>query len=409
MVSRRQVITGIVGVAAGTVAAGCTSSAGADPGARWADPGPSLGSSAANQPTVTFAPAADTANVVPGQPVVVTTDTGTLQSVTVAAGTTTLAGALDTDQRTWRSTGNLAYGKTYVITAVVADASGATAQKTASFTTLKPGSTASVTFQANALHSLNAGGTYGMGQIPIVRFSRSVSDRAAAEKAVVVQTSPAVDGKFFWLDKQTLHWRPEKYFAAGSKISIAVNLLGVNLGNNVYGAGNASTSYNIGVARLAVVDSQAHVVTVYVNGAVVRTMPCSTGKNATTTAADGHIVNYNTNSGAHVVLEKVATVHMSSASYGITDPKDPNYYSEDVALCTRISYSGEYLHSAPWNGVIGKANISHGCVNLHTPDAQWVYDTFQVGDVVEVHGTPVTLNIGNGLGDWVVPYASYGS
>ena len=410
MLSRRQVVTGVVGVAAGSAVAGCTNAAGANPAARWAEPGSSIGPTPSRPPvTVTFAPAAAATGVVPGQPVVVTADGGTLQSVTVTAGKSTLAGALDTDQRTWRSTGDLAYGQTYTITAVLADPSGTTAPQTSTFTTLKPGSTAGVTFQANALNALKNGGTYGVGQFPIIHFSRSVNDRAAAEKAVVIETSPPVEGKFFWLDKQTVHWRPEKYFASGSRISVTVKALGVNLGNNVYGAGNSSTSYTIGPSRLMIVDSQTHQATVYQDGQVIRTMPCSTGKNATTKAADGHTVNYNTNSGPHVVLEKVQTVTMSSASYGIIDPKDPNYYKEDVQLCTRISYSGEYCHAAPWNGQIGRANISHGCVNLRTADAQWVFDTFQVGDIVDVRGTPVTLSIGNGLGDWAVPWAQYGS
>src|SRR5437763_8633559 len=93
MPSRRQVITGVVGVAAGSAVAGCTSAAGANPAAHWADPGPSGGSSAAAAaPSVTFAPAADSTGVVPGQPVLVSTDGGTLQSVTVVAGHHTVAG-----------------------------------------------------------------------------------------------------------------------------------------------------------------------------------------------------------------------------------------------------------------------------------------------------------------------------
>jgi lipoprotein-anchoring transpeptidase ErfK/SrfK len=405
MLSRRQVITGAVGVAAGSVVAGCTSV----PSTRWGTPGSSVGpSSSGGSVALTFAPEADAKDVSPADPIVVTAAGGTLKSVSVTAGSTTVAGALDTDQRTWRSTGNLAYGQTYTITVSVADPSGATSQQTSTFSTLKPATTTSVAFQANALTGLKDGGTYGIGQIAIIRWSRPVADRAAAQKAVQVETTPPVDGKFFWLDKQTLHWRPEHFFASGTKVTVTVKALGVHLGNNAYGAGNASTSYTIGPARIAVVDSVTHQVTVTVDGQVVRTMPCSTGKNATTKAADGHTVNYNTNSGPHVVLNKQQTVHMTSASYGITDPNDPNYYAEDVQLCTRISYSGEFCHAAPWNHNIGRANTSHGCVNLHDVDAKWVFDTFNIGDIVDVRGTPVRLAIGNGLGDWAVPYEQYG-
>jgi lipoprotein-anchoring transpeptidase ErfK/SrfK len=101
---------------------------------------------------------------------------------------------------------------------------------------------------------------------------------------------------------------------------------------------------------------------------------------------------------------------MSSASYGLTDPGNPYYYAPEVVrLCTRISYSGEFLHAAPWNHSLGRANISHGCINLSTTDAQWVYDNFMVGDVVDVRNSPIPLPISDGLGDWTVSYDKYGT
>jgi lipoprotein-anchoring transpeptidase ErfK/SrfK len=413
MVSRRQVISGAAGVtaavAAGSVLSGC-GSGGKAPAARWAAPGTSFTPGGSAAPVaVTFTPAADTGNVAPGQQVVVSVTGGTLQSVTVTAGDKTLAGQLDTDQRAWRSTGDLAYGQTYTITAAVADPSGTTSQQTSTFTTLKPANTASVVFQANALAVLKSGGTYGIGQIPIVRFSRQVNDKAAAEQAVKISTSPSVDGKFYWLDKQTLHWRPEKYFAPGTKISVDVKLLGVNLGSNVYGAGNASTNYTIGRSHIAIVDSNTHYMQVFVDGQQVKNMPCSIGKGGYTTGADGKPIDFFTRSGPHVVLEKDPTVRMTSSSYGITNPKDPNFYDESVRLCLRISYSGEYTHLADWNiPDHGHRNTSHGCINLDPADAQWMYDNFGLGDIVEVRNTPVQLPIWDGLGDWNVPYSQYG-
>jgi len=87
---------------------------------------------------------------------------------------------------------------------------------------------------------------------------------------------------------------------------------------------------------------------------------------------------------------------------------DPNYYDEEVQLCTRISYSGEYLHSAPWNMADhGKRNSSHGCINLSPEDAQWVFDNFILGDVVEVKNSPKPLPVWDGLGDWQLSYDQY--
>src|SRR5262245_8160747 len=98
-----------------------------------------------------LAPAGDSTNGTPGNPVVVTVTGGTLQAVNVVAGGKAVAGAMDADSRTWRSTDPLGYGLTYTVTASVNDSTGTAVQKTSSFTTLKPASTASVTFQANAL------------------------------------------------------------------------------------------------------------------------------------------------------------------------------------------------------------------------------------------------------------------
>jgi len=267
-----------------------------------------------------------------------------------------------------------------------------------------------VAFQANALAVLKDGGSYGVGQIVVVRFNRPVADKAAAQKAVVVEASPKVDGRYFWLDRQTMHFRPAKYWAAGSRITVRANLLGVNLGNGVYGAGNQSISFAIGDSRIAKVDANTHRMLVYINGQQVQNFPISCGKGGTTKGSDGSTIDFFTRTGPHVVLEKDQTVHMTSASYGITNPKDPNYYAEDISLCLRISYSGEYCHAAGWNiPDHGVRNVSHGCINMNPPHAQWLYNTFTIGDVVEVTGTPVQLPVGDGIGDWNVPWGQYGS
>jgi lipoprotein-anchoring transpeptidase ErfK/SrfK len=410
MITRRKAIVGAAGVATGAALAGC---GGGDKShtTAWRPAGaPMSPSPSPSAPPVTFTvtPVADATNVSPADPVVVAVTGGTLTTVNLASGGKAVPGALDADGRTWRSTGPMAYGVTYTVTASIADATGSAVEKTSSFTTLKPTSTASAVFQANALQVLQTGGTYGVGQPAIVRFTRAVTDKAAAEKAVVVQASPPVDGKFFWLDNQTLHWRPAQYFAKGTTVTITANLLGVNLGGGVYGAADASTHYTIGRKLVAIADNNAHYTQVFIDDVMVRNMACSMGKGGYTTAADGSQIHFWTQNGVHVVLEKDQTVRMTSASYGITNKTDPNFYDEDVQLATRISYSGEYLHSAPWNMPDhGVRNSSHGCINLSPTDAQWVFDTFILGDVVEVRNSPKPLPVWDGLGDWQLSYDQY--
>jgi len=171
-----------------------------------------------------------------------------------------------------------------------------------------------------------------------------------------------------------------------------VDALGVHLGNGVYGKTNARTHFTVGRALVAISDNNTHRTRVYVDGKMVRDMACSNGKGGYTTITGGKQIHFWTQSGPHVVLSKERRHTMSSASYGLTDPANPNYYDPEVVeFCTRISYSGEFLHAAPWNHSLGRANISHGCVNLSNADAAWVYENFLVGDVVEVRNTPKDL------------------
>jgi lipoprotein-anchoring transpeptidase ErfK/SrfK len=310
---------------------------------------------------------------------------------------------------TWRSTEDLAYGKTYKVVASATDNLGAPVDKTSTFTTVKPHTTAKVTFQANLLNTLKAGHTYGVGQPVIIDFSHAVHDKKAAEKAIEITTSPSVEGKFYWASSQVVHWRPAKYWAKGTSIKVKVNVLGVNLGKGVYGAKNAATHFTIGRQLIAINDNTTHRTKVYIDGKLVRNMACSNGRGGYTTGANGRSIHFWTQAGPHVVLSKEKWHSMSSASYGLSDPSNPYYYApENVEYCTRITYSGEFLHAAPWNHSLGRANLSHGCINLGVSDAHWVFENFMIGDVVEVRHSPKHLPIYDGLGDWTVSFDKYG-
>ncbi|MCU7725439.1 Ig-like domain-containing protein [Actinoplanes sp. KI2] len=400
MIRRREVILGALGATAVAAAAGDSAPGGA--AAVSSPPPPAV------PVKLGITPATGAKAVSPGEPVVVTVDGGTLRSATVMTGNRTVRGAVQPDG-TWRSTEDLAYGTTYRVTASATDSLGATVEKTSAFTTLKPRTTAKITFRANAMNSLEAGNIYGVGQPVIVAFSRPVTDRAAAEKAIDISTSPAVEGKFYWASSQAVHWRPARYWAKGTTIKVGVNALGVDLGNGVYGARNATTHFTIGRQLIAINNTRTHRVKVYIDGTLVRDMACSNGRGGYTTGANGQSIHFWTQAGPHVVLHREKWHSMSSASYGLTDPSNPYFYApEDVEYCTRITYSGEFLHAAPWNHSLGRANLSHGCVNLGVADARWFFENCLLGDVVEVRHSPKSLPIWDGLGDWAVSFQRYG-
>jgi lipoprotein-anchoring transpeptidase ErfK/SrfK len=66
-----------------------------------------------------------------------------------------------------------------------------------------------------------------------------------------------------------------------------------------------------------------------------------------------------------------------------TDMSGPGYYLPDVPYAMYF-YKGYGLHGTYWHNNFGTP-MSHGCVNLRTSDAEWLYYWATVGTVVNVH------------------------
>lgn len=65
------------------------------------------------------------------------------------------------------------------------------------------------------------------------------------------------------------------------------------------------------------------------------------------------------------------------------DMAGPGYYLADVPY-TMYFYKGYAVHGTYWHSNFGTP-MSHGCVNLRTSDAEWVYNFSSVGTLVNVH------------------------
>jgi hypothetical protein len=61
----------------------------------------------------------------------------------------------------------------------------------------------------------------------------------------------------------------------------------------------------------------------------------------------------------------------------------PGYYLTNVPY-TMYFYKGYGLHGTYWHNNFGTP-MSHGCVNLRTSDAEWLYNWASVGTTVNVH------------------------
>ena len=105
-----------------------------------------------------------------------------------------------------------------------------------------------------------------------------------------------------------------------------------------------------------------------------------------------------TRNGVHVVSEKYADFYMSNPAAGY------NHIHERWAV--RISNNGEFIHANPASsGAQGNSNVTNGCINLSTGDAQQYFSSAVYGDPVEVTGTSIDLSYADGdLWDWAVPW-----
>jgi len=65
------------------------------------------------------------------------------------------------------------------------------------------------------------------------------------------------------------------------------------------------------------------------------------------------------------------------------DMEGAGYYLEDVPYVMYF-YEGYGLHGAPWHSNFGQ-RMSHGCVNLPIPEAEWLFNFADVGTLVNIH------------------------
>jgi lipoprotein-anchoring transpeptidase ErfK/SrfK len=361
----------------------------------------SVSSTTSSTPTVTptpaeltVSPADDSAGVLPSEPITVQATVGTLGDVKVVdAKGNAVKGDVGADGA-WKSTGLLAPDTAYTVTAKASGPDGTASTTTSTFTTIKP----KVTATYGILYS---GQTVGVGAPVSIQFDSAVTDakyRAQVEKLVKVTTTPAQKGAWGWLDNRQLMWRPAKYWVPGTKVSVSAPLTGVQTGKDKWVANDDSASFSIGSSMISYVNIKTHQMKVTQGGQVVRTIPVSTGKPGKLTE---------TRSGVKVIIGKQDKVTMDSATVGI--PKgNPNYYKIDTQWNLRVTWTGEFLHSAPWSvGAQGSTNVSHGCTNLSPANAQWMYDNSKVGDVVVFTGSSRVFQPTEGIGVWQYSFSQW--
>ena len=69
--------------------------------------------------------------------------------------------------------------------------------------------------------------------------------------------------------------------------------------------------------------------------------------------------------------------------YQAADMSGPGYYLSNVPYVMYF-YEGYGIHGTYWHNNFGTP-MSHGCVNLRTDNAEWVYNMSSIGTVVNIH------------------------
>jgi lipoprotein-anchoring transpeptidase ErfK/SrfK len=353
--------------------AGCSSGGGDEGGGKGEDA----------PPKVAVAPANGTRGVAPDQPVVVKVDKGKLIGVTLADSKGRKApGKLASDATSWRSSWGLKPSTTYTVTAQSAEEGGKPGTTTSTFTTLTP------TKKLESGMSPLDGEKVGVGMPVQLLLSQPVTTkqgRQAVERSLEVRMSKPVEGAWYWINGKEVDFRPRDYWPSGQKVKVVAHLAGVRAGEGLWGMKDRTLSFTVGPRHVTTIDAKKYQATVTDGGKTVRTMKVSLGK----PGDDSY-------SGTMIAQEKAADIVMDSATTG-----NPGEYRTPTKWNVRLTYSGTFVHSAPWStGSQGSANVSHGCVNASPSDAKWFYNFTNRGDVIEVKGTTRQLQFGNGPTPW---------
>lgn len=287
-----------------------------------------------------------------------------------------------TSTSSWRVTEPLGYGREYTLTA--RDSEGQTVEST--FETLTP------SYKAEA-YLMPSDMEVGVGQTVNVQFDISIPDayKEAAEQTVTVTADPPTEGAFYWVNESQLRWRPKDHWQPGTKVHVEAKPFGVRLGQSTWGGDNVEADFTIGDEVIAYVDNNTKIMTVTKNGETVKTMPVSMGR-------DGG--RWSTPPGTYIIGDKNPSMIMDSETFGLSH--EQGGYRTKVNYATQMSYSGIYVHAAPWSvWAQGNTNTSHGCINVSTDNAKWFQDFVKRGDLVVVTNTTgPEFSPYDGLGDW---------
>ncbi|WP_200305548.1 L,D-transpeptidase [Streptomyces adelaidensis] len=344
----------------------------------------------ASEAVVSIAPKHGADSVATSGALKVTAAKGKLSEVTVENDKgEKIAGEIASDGATWTPSIHLNSATEYKVHAVAKDSEGREAAEDSSFTTLTPKNT------FVGIFTPEDGSKVGVGMPFSIRFTRGITAPEDVEKAITVKTEPAVDVEGHWFGNDRIDFRPEKYWKAGTKVTVDLNLDGVEGRDGVYGEQSKKVSFTIGRSQVSTVDVKKLTMKVARDGKVIKTIPVTTGK-----------PGMETWNGQMVISERLSVTRMNGETVGYGG----EYDIKDVPDAMRLTNSGTFIHGNYWGGdAFGNYNASHGCIGLRdtrggydraAPGA-WFFDNSMVGDVVVVkNSNDRTVDPDNGYNGW---------
>ncbi|MFF1453401.1 Ig-like domain-containing protein [Streptomyces sp. NPDC058274] len=296
----------------------------------------------------------------------------------------------------WTPATHLASATKYKVHAVAKDSDGRESAEESDFTTLTPKNT------FVGIYTPEDGSKVGVGMPFSVHFTRGITHPEDVEKAIKIKTEPAVDVQGHWFGNDRLDFRPEEYWKAGTKVTVTLNLDGVEGQPGVYGKQAKTVEFTIGRSQVSTVNAKTHKMTVKRDGKTLKTIAITTGK-----------AGYDTWNGQMVISERLRVTRMNGETVGYGG----EYDIKDVPDAQRLTNSGTFIHGNYWGGdAFGNYNASHGCVGLRdsrgggdrSAPAAWFYDHSMIGDVVIVkNSNDKTVAPDNGLNGWNMSWSDW--
>ncbi|MED7948349.1 L,D-transpeptidase [Streptomyces sp. BE303] len=346
--------------------------------------------------TVTPADGATSASF--SDPVKVTVANGTLTAVKVTDSTgKALAGQLSADGTGWTSAAAPASGTKYTVTAAATDKDKLEADANAVFTTATPANTFVGYFTPED------GSVVGVGMPVSINFSKPVTDRRTVQQAITVIAEPGVEIVGHWFSSTRLDFRPQQYWAKGTKVTVKLRLKDVQGAKGVYGTQSKDVRFTVGRAQTSVADLATKKLTVTTDGQV-----------SAVYAISGGSPEFRTWGGKMVITEQYQQTRMNSQTVGLGS----EYDIPDVPHAQRLSTSGTFIHGNYWSSpsIFGSQNTSHGCIGLRDvkggqdqgADGARFFKSSMIGDVVEVvNSGDKTVVPSNGLNGWNMDWADW--